>query len=473
MISCKRLSIKKVVFINPNPYYAQGINEATIYPPLGIAYLSSVLEKNNIECKIIDAAVLKLDQKTIYRQVKQFKPDMIGITSNIVTARGAIELGTLLRRKFPNTLIVFGGPYATAESDLVLKHTKGDIVVQGEGELTIVDLIKNLKNLQEIKGICYRRGRKIIHNPARELIEDLDSIPFPAYHLLPNFLLYKSRSRKIPIGFLISSRGCPYGCIYCNKNIFGRRFRMRSPANVLTEIELLVGRYNVKQIDVLDDNFTLYIPRAEKIFDEVIKRKIKVLFNFQNGIRADRLTPKLVKKMKKAGVYKVGIGIESGDPEIQKIIKKSLSLDKVNRAVRILRKSGIIVVGFFMIGIPGENNMAIQKTIDFAIKVDPHIANFSMVVPLPQTEMYEIIKRDGKFLHKAEFGSNTGFYTDNFSFEYGEVNPNLIKKYAAKAYKDFYLRPSKIVDILFSIKSYGELRWLIETAKPLVRFLCA
>jgi len=465
--------IKRIVFINPNPYYAKGINEATLYPPLGIAYLSAVLEEHDIECKIIDAAALQLTLRDIYKEVKVFKPDAIGITSNIVTARGAMETGIYLRTKFPNEWIIYGGPYATAESDYILKKTHGDIVVRGEGELTIVDLTNSPGNLAEIHGISYRLGSKIVRNQERELIGNIDSIPFPAYHLLPDFRLYRSRNRKSPIGFLISSRGCPYSCIYCNKNIFGRRFRSRSPANVLTEIELLVGRYHVRQIDILDDNFTLDIPRAERIFDEIIKRDIRVLFNFQNGIRADRITPELVHKMKLAGVYKAGIGIESGDPAIQKIIKKSLDLSTVMKASRLLRREGIIVVGFFMIGIPGEDAQSVQKTIDFAKKVDPHIANFSIVVPLPQTELFDIVKKGGKFTSDVEHGTKTGFYADDFTFEFGDINAEFIRKYASKAYKEFYLRPSKILDILLSIKSFGELKWIIDTAKPLVRFLCA
>lgn len=464
--------IRKAVFINPYPAYASGVNEGTVYPPIGIAYIAAVLERKDIECRIIDAFVHRLLHSEIVRQIRAFKPDLIGITSNIVTARAAVELGSVLRKKFPGTMIVFGGPYATAEDGFVLKKTGANAVVRGEGELTIAELVDRPSRLSEIKGISYRRGIAIKRTPPRDLIEDLDSIPFPAYHLLPDFRLYKSRSRKTPIGWLLSTRGCPYGCIYCNKNIFGRRFRQRSTANVLTEIELLVGRYGVKQIDVLDDNFTLDIGRAERVFDEIIRRRIRVLINFQNGIRADRLTPELVRKMKLAGVYKTGIGIESGDPEIQKIIKKSLMLEKVKAAIRMLRKEKIIVIGFFMIGIPGETGDAIQKTIDFAREVNPHIANFSVVVPLPQTEMFEMVKKNGRFLKTMDEGSSTGFYSDNFSFEYGDINTALITKYTSKAYREFYLRPSKMLDVLTTIRSWGELRWIFDTARPLVRFLC-
>lgn len=463
--------IKKIIFIGPYPYYARGINQATLYPPLGVAYLSAVLEKQNIECKIIDAAVFKKSDQEIVREIQVFNPDIIGITSNIITAKAVLELGQKLRKKFPHKLIIYGGPYATAYPETILKKTGGNVVVRGEGETTIVDLIHNLNNLQAVKGISYRIGQKVFHNPSRELIEDLDTIPFPAFHLLPDFKYYRSRSRKTPIGFLMSSRGCPYHCIYCNSNIYGKIFRPRSPANVLTEIELLVGRYGVKQIEVLDDNFTLDMVRAEKIFDEVLKRKIKVLFNFQNGIRADRINLRLVKKMKKAGVYKATIGVETGDPRIQKIIKKSLDLKKVLYASKILRKEGILVFCSFMIGLPGETRESLQKTIDFAIKVNPQVANFMVVVPLPQTELYKMIETEGRFTKQIDFGSDTGFYTDNFYYEIGDVNQKLVHEYTAKAYQQFYFRPSKILDSLLAIRSYKEFIWTMGSTTPLLQVM--
>jgi len=462
--------IRKAICINPYPSYAKGTNEATVYPPLGLAYIASSLEKHGVICNIVDAHALKLDHQAICRMVRAFRPDMIGITTNIVTASGAVALGAYLRKKFPRALLVFGGPYATAESAFVLKKTRGDVVVVGEGEETIVDVIKHQERLASVPGICFRIGNTIHRTPARPLITDLDTIPFPAYHLLPPFSSYKSRSRATPIGVILTTRGCPYSCIYCNKNIFGKTFRMRSPGNILTEMELLTGTYGIRQIDVLDDNFTLNTTWAETVLDGIIKRKIRVLLNFQNGVRADRLTPRLVAKMKQAGTYKVGIGIESGDPVIQKIIKKSLSLSRVMNASRMLRQAGIVVAGFFMIGIPGETDRSIQKTIDFAKKVNPHIANFSVVVPLPQTELYDIIKRDGTMT--GNHGSTTGFFSDHVGFEIGAVNEAFIQKYVSVAYKSFYMRPSKIIDILLSIRSASEMQWIVDTARPLVRFLC-
>jgi anaerobic magnesium-protoporphyrin IX monomethyl ester cyclase len=462
--------IRKAVFINPYPSYSKGANEATVQPPLGIAYIASSLEKHLISCQIIDAHALRLDRRTIYHKVKSFKPDLIGITTNIVTVDAALSLGKYLKSKFPKALLVFGGPYATGDPAYILRQTKGDIVVIGEGEETIVDIAKHPGDLPSIPGIYYRKGNIIRHTNPRPLITDLDSIPFPAYHLLPDFSRYRSRSRRTPIGAILTTRGCPYGCIFCNKNIFGKTFRMRSPSNILTEMELLTARYGVRQIDILDDNFTLNTQHAEEVLDQIIQRNLHVLLHFQSGVRADRLTPRLVTKMKRAGTYKAGIGIESGDPAIQKIIKKSLSLPQAVKAVTMLRKAGIVTVGFFMFGIPGETGETMQKTIDFAKKVNPHIANFSLAMPLPQTELFDIIKKKGKFL--KTHGSETGFFTEHLRFEIGEVNEQLIRKYMHIAYKSFYLRPSKIIDVLFSIRSYSELKWVFDTATPLVRFLC-
>jgi len=468
----KTKKLQKILLINPFASYAEGTNPATVYPPMGLGYIASVLEQKGYTCRIIDAGVLQLQPDEILKDIRSWKPNVIGITTNIVTARAAVELGTFLHKKFPHALYIYGGPYATAQPSHVLTETNGDIIVRGEGEETIVETLSLYPKLTTVKGISFQKNRKIIHNSDRPLILDLDTIPFPAYHLFPSFHLYKSRSRANPIGCLMSSRGCPYQCIYCNSNIFGKRFRMRSPDNVLAEIELLVKQYHVKQIDVLDDNFTLNIERAETILTGVIDRSIHVLFNFQNGIRADRLTPKLAHIMKLAGVYKAGIGVESGDLRIQKIIKKSLSLPAVVRAVRLLRKEHIITTCFFMIGLPGETPKTLDHTIDFALKVNPHMANFSVVVPLPETELYRIIKEKGKFIQSIDAGSQTGFYTNNFYFEIGQVNQKLIQKYVSKAYRKFYFRLPKIIDMFSTIKSWSELRWIIDTTMPILKFVC-
>lgn len=454
--------IQRLLLINPYAWYARGVNESTIYPPVGLSYVAAIAERCGIQCAIIDAAVLKLPIESCITKIKSFSPDCIGITSNIVTAQAAINTGKEIRTRFPEIPLVFGGPYATAYPEYILQQTKGYLVVRGEAEETIKELLTERTPLSSILGISYSYKNTYIHTNQRPLIKDINIIPFPAYHLLPPLSLYKSRNRRTPMGVILSSRGCPYQCIYCNANIFGKQFRPRSVENVLEEIHLLINKYHIQQLDILDDNFTLLENRAEAIFDGIITRKHNILINLQNGVRADRLTTRLIKKMKQAGVYKATIGVETADLGIQKTIKKSLSLPKVIWAIKQFRKEGIITACTFIFGLPGETKKTIERTITFAIRANPHIANFSALVPLPQTAVYQMIQKDGAFLQPIEYGLPTGFITDKLYFTLGSVNQQLVSFAMSKAFKQFYFRPVKFVDIIKTILSWKEILWTVN-----------
>ncbi|MBU1135672.1 MAG: radical SAM protein [Nanoarchaeota archaeon] len=451
----------RIAFVNPFPYYAKGINTATIYPPIGLAYMAAVLRKRGLECIIIDANILRMTNERVLKKLSKFDPDVVGIMSNVVLARAAVELSKKIKNELKKPVII-GGPYATSMIERTLQDSDALCVVRGEGEETIVDLLNNLNSLSKVKSISFKDRGRIKHNPNRELIKDLDSLPFPAYDLLPDFKLYQSRSRKVPMSPILTSRGCPYGCIFCNKNIFGRVFRYRSAENIIEEIEMLVNDYGVKQIDILDDNFTLIMENAEKVLDMIIERKIDIKINLQNGVRADRLTKNLVKKMKRAGVFKVGIGIESGDEKILNVIKKSLDLKKVNQAIRWFREEGIITYGFFMIGLPYETKEDVEKTISFAKHVNPHIANFSVTIPFPGTELYQMIERDGEFIKPTTSGSEGGFFSAETYYKLHNLNRKDVIYYEREAFRSFYLRPVKMLDLLFTIKSVNELKWTIK-----------
>ena len=468
--------IKKIIFVNPFPYYAAGINEATIYAPLGLAYIAAYLrEYLKVECLIIDANVLELTNDKVIEEIDRQKPDMVFISANIVTARSGSEISKIIKEKYNGSILVaFGGPYPTALPEKLINESSADFVIKAEGEKSSFDLINALNKGQDISnigGLCYREQstNKIIINKPAELIQDLDSLPFPAYDLLPNFKLYKGRSRGTPVAPVMTSRGCPYGCTFCNRNIFGRTFRARSPENVVNEIEFLIKNFGVRQIDILDDNFTMDIDRADKICDLIIQRGLKVYINCANGIRADRLTEELVIKMKKAGVFKVGMGIESADDQIRKNIQKSLDINRVMESTKWFKKHGVIVYGFFMLGLPGETEETLRKTIDFAKELDPHIANFSLTTPFPGSELWEQIEKEGKFTKDLTNGSDSGYYENKFSFELGNINGDLVLEYQQKAYKEFYMRPRKILQLIASARSYYELKWIVDAAIPLLK----
>ncbi|MBI1972592.1 radical SAM protein, partial [Candidatus Woesearchaeota archaeon] len=397
--------------------------------------------------------------------------DIIGIYLNVVTARSGIELSKKIKENSQIT-VVLGGPFVPEQLDRLLDQSKADIFVQGEAEVTFLEICQG-KEREKIDGIMYMEKNKLMTNKPRELIANIDELPYAAYHLLPNLSLYSSRSRKKPIAPIFTSRGCPYKCTFCSsssaKSPFKNRFRVRSPENVVGEIEYLIKNFGVKEIDILDDNFTLDMKRADDILNLIIARKLKVAINLQNGVRADRLTFDLVKKMKQAGVYKAGIGIESGNQDILRSIKKQLNLDAVRNAVKWFKEVGIVSIGFFVIGLPEDTEETIKQTINFAIELNPSIANFMTAVPLPNTELYDLVEKKGWLIKKTdENGTESGFYAADFHYETPNLTKEKVLELQKVAYRKFYFRPSKMLEVIRDIRSLHELKWTIAAAKPLI-----
>lgn len=450
---------RKVLLINPFPHYAKGINEATIYPPVGLAYIASMLEKFRHECEILDANILRMRNDEILNFISSHDPDIIGVYSNIVTVKSSLELLRSIKENFKDKITVCGGPIPTVDPHRFLNQS--DIVVRGEGEYRMLKIVDGEK-LEKIDGISFRHEEKFIDNTSYGFISDLDSLPFPAYHLLPKLKLYRMRARKMPVAPLVTSRGCPYSCIYCTKSIFGRTFRSRSPKNVMEEIDYLINAFGIKQIDILDDNFSLDVKRAEKICDMIIDSKYDIVINCQNGLRVDRLTKSLIQKLKRAGVFKVGIGIESGNEKILNVIKKQINLKQVENAIKWFKEIGIIVYGFFMIGLPGDNTKTMSDTINFAKRVNPDVANFMITVPVPGTELYDMVLKEGKFIQNINYGSEYGFYGGNVFFEMRKMKPGNVLIFYKKAYREFYLNPMKILELISKCKSSSEIGWFVN-----------
>lgn len=467
--------MKKITLVNPYPTYAKGVNEATVYPPLGIASIAAVLEKEGYECTIIDANILQLPNEEVLKQIEAYDPDFVCISTNIATALAGNALSFEIKKRF-NKKVIMGGVQASSVTERTLKNSLADVVVTGESEETVLELVRKECNPHGVVGLAYLEGEQVVYTGKRPLIEKLDDLPWPAYHLLPPLKLYKSRSRKSPVAPLFTTRGCPYQCIFCSssskKSIFGPQFRVRSPENVVGEIEYLAHTFGVKQVDILDDNFTLDMKRAERICDLLIAQNNKVLINLQGGVRADRLTRDLVFKLKKAGTYKAGIGIESGDQQILNRAKKALDLEQAKQAITWFREAGILIYGFFIFGLPGENEITMQKTIDFAKEANPHIANFNGCLPLPGTELYDIVEKEGRFIRPMIDGVETGYQGGVYSYEIGAVNQELINTYLKKSFREFYFRPSKMIELIrISLSSRGEFKWTLDATLSIVKNL--
>ena len=458
----------KIILINPYPKDSEGINEATIYPPIGLAYLASYLRREGFDdIEIIDANIRRIDNEQLLEHLKRANPAVVGIHLNVVLGGSGVELSRMIRKELPARVFI-GGPLASSNPVEMLNLSQAEAAVIGEGEVRFAQICKGT-DLSSIPGIAYWKDGEVVRTSPAPLIADMDDLPFPAYDLLPPFSLYKGRARKKPVGVILTSRGCPYQCTYCNSSVFGKKFRARSPENVLREVDLLVNEFGIRQLDILDDNFTLDIPRAEAILDGIIARKYKILINLQNGVRADRVNAQIIHKMKLAGVFKVGVGVESGDERILTSIKKRLSLDKVKEAIRMFRKEGILTSGFFIIGFPEDTRESIEKTIDFAIEANPTVCNFSLLLPFPGTAMYQDLKGSGRLKDPDKLFYDTGFLSGKIHHTSPNLTEQELLQYENLAYRRFNFRFGKMLEVLFSIRSFAEFSWTFEAAFPLIK----
>jgi anaerobic magnesium-protoporphyrin IX monomethyl ester cyclase len=463
----------EVVFVNPNPGGA-GLNEATVLAPLGLGYLAAALEQGGFSCSIIDAHCLDLSPEAVLKRIPP-GTSLVGVTVNSFTYNASLRIAKLVKARDPRTAVILGGPVPTAIPGQVLDEFDCDGIIRGEGEYALLQVMSNLASGaplfdEKIPGAAYRdeKGGPPVINPT-ERIKDLDRLPFPALNLLPPLRKYRSRARKGPSAPIVTSRGCQYDCAFCSKDVFGRRVTFRSAENVLEEIELLVDKYHVGQIDIVDDNFAANRRRLEQILDGVIKRYGDSLdINIQSGVRTETLDEPLLRKMKQAGISKIAFGIESADEEVLKLSRKHSDLNKIAESAQLARRLGFTVFGFFIIGLPGETEEAFRKTLDYAHRIKLDVANFCMAIPFVGTELFSMVSENGRFLIDTTRNIDTGFYGGQVFYEYDEITEAVVRGRYRRAYKEFYTLRKKL-DLLLGIRSFREARWLMSAGMSVVK----
>ena len=338
-----------------------------------------------------------------------------------------------------------------------------DVIIRGEGEKTIVELMKALQEgpdlMDQVLGITYRKGNCIKSNPTRPPILGLDSLPFPAFNLLPmeKYRLHPPFGRRTPAMPIITSRGCPYRCIFCSKSVFGKKYRANSPSYVVDEILFLKQKFGIEEIKFYDDSFTLDRKRIFEICRLLKKEKIDIEWTCET--RVNLVDSDLLSVMKDAGCYMIEYGVESGVQEILCNLKKDITLKETVEAFDSTHKLGIETVAYFMLGAPEETVETISKTIEFAKKLDPDFAQFSILTPLPGTELFDLAFGDGMTID--DWGEYV--YADLNSLCYAGFGSKFMDReelgaWNKRAYLDFYLRWSYFVKRLRKTRSLGELR---------------
>jgi len=378
----------KVVLIQPQ----SGTPTLTV-PPLGLAYITAVLKRNNIEAKIIDLNVEHIDLNTY---LSHEKPKVIGISSIVTNANNALKIAETTKNILPYSFVVMGGPYPSMMTErLLIYHKIVDATLVGEAEFTFPKLIIKLENeqpLNDVDGLIFRKENKIISNPQSKPISPLDQIPYPAREEL-EMQLYGENA-----GVIFTSRGCPQLCTFCSRPVFGRRWRGHSPDYVLKEIEQLINEYGASTLSVLDDNFTVDLDRAERILDGIIAKKWKLAIYFWNGMRADHVSKQLLKKLKKAGCTAINFGVESVEPDVMERINKGVSLKQIEQAIKLTREVGIQANAFLMLGNQGDTAKTADKIIEFVQKVHVDGVHLSMATPLLGTRFWDWVETNGRWL---------------------------------------------------------------------------
>lgn len=458
--------VKEILLIQPNYSRQRSSGVWRIAPPMGLAYLAAVLEKNNLPVKILDANALNLSVDDVLAEIEKSKPTIIGVS--ILTP--GHNFATELVKKIPDSILsVAGGAHATAAPDVMLENGF-KVVIRGEGEQTFLDLVLR-KNFSEIAGISFRENGKIKHNPDRTP-PDPNQLPLPARHLLIKNgvdLPYASEATQyFPWAVLTTSRGCPYDCYYCNKLIFGRKIRYRSPENVLEEIDFLVKKYGIKEISFSDDCFNFDLPRAKKIFDLIITRGYKIKLRFSNGLRADKIDEEFLQKAKKAGCNYIALGVESGSQEILNKIPKGETLAEIEKAAKLVKKSGIPLTCFFMFGLLGDTKETMEQTIEFAKKLNPDIASFNIATPYPGTRMWQLIKENGGQIMINDWDEFHHTASRCFFKMPGMADEKIVAEMLKKAVKEFYFRPSYMIKQIFKIRSFSQIKTMLRGLKTLI-----
>jgi len=428
-----------IVLIDPPPKRIVEKHDVRKYPHLGLAYIAGYLRSKGIMCNIIDGKFERIDLQVVERRLKLLDPKMVGITSMTHEIAQAAKVAQIAKGISSEVVTVAGGPHATALPMQVLVDFQAfDIAVYGEGEYTFSELVRaimNEKSLKGIAGIAYRTPSGLRQNQAREPIENLDTLPFPAWDLLP-------RSPTYPI---ITSRGCPFRCKFCMR-VLGNKVRRRKPEAVINELSYLITQYNPKFIHFMDETFSVNKSHVHRLLDLMIENGLHRRVKWDAQTRADLVDYDLLLKMKAAGCEWIGLGIESGNEKMLKRSGKRLKLAQVVNAVKMAEKVGLKTDGFFIFGHPFETPRTVIDTINFATELNTTLVTFGTMVPYPGTEIYEMARKGQggyKLLSRSweDFNKNIGN-----SLELATLSRKQMEVLQVLGYLKFYLSNLRFVD---------------------------
>jgi anaerobic magnesium-protoporphyrin IX monomethyl ester cyclase len=414
-------------------------------PPLGLAYIGAVAERLGCQVKVIDSASVGLTSRQLVDRIVEYEPDVFGVGTTTMGYKEGLSLISAVKERLGRTFTVMGGPHVTFTDDETLrKCPQLNTVVRGEGEKTFEELLMAVQSgasLSAVKGLTYRVNGDICRNADRPFVQDLDSLGFAGYHLLPMNTYKMGRGNLYAC--MITSRGCPYQCSFCSSsNLFGKKWRFRSPEHVVAEMEYLKDRFGCREIEILDDTFTVSPQRADRICELLIKKNLDLPWSASS--RIGTLTAEMARKLKRAGCTTLYLGFESASQEVLDSLCKGIKLEEAFKTMEVIRKAGLRAIGSFIIGCPADTVKTIKKTIRFARALSPRYAQFTLLTPYPGTPFYDQAQSSGLIAEKDW----TKYTIVDPILRHPSISARKLKRYVNWAYVSFYLRPKYVYDEL-------------------------
>jgi radical SAM superfamily enzyme YgiQ (UPF0313 family) len=418
-------------------------------PSLGILFLAAVTRQNGFPTVLVDAAARNLDPDGLLQRVMAVRPDVLGLSATTFSIYHAAAFAARVRELIPDIRVIIGGPHVSAAPlETMERFPEFDVAVIGEGEETVIELLKALESgraLDTVAGLMMRSAGSVVSTGRRSFLADLDKLPYPAWDLLEGFpdsyppATFKVR--KLPAASLVTSRGCPNRCIFCDRSVFGSNCHAFSAGYVVGMIRHLVERFGVREFSFEDDTFITFKKRLVAICQGIIELGLDISWTCLGrvtSIDADTLA-----LMKRAGCWQISFGIESGSQEILTAIHKNVTLEQIVRAVGLCRDSGILSKGFFIVGHPGETRATLAATLDFALQLPLDDISVTMLTPFPGTEIYDRAAEFGEF--DCDWSRmnllNTVFIPHGLTHED-------LDQYQRRILRQFYLRPRIILGYL-------------------------
>jgi len=441
-----------LLLVNPGNRLEQfaKLNElATVGPPLGIAMIAAFVRQHGFSVDIIDAEAYFMTPEQTIDEIEKYEPLLVGLTTFTTKMTAAGKTVRLVKERMPHVKTMIGGHHASAIPERTIREETVDFVIQGEGYFPTIELLKRLKEERDdfnIPGVWYKKNNRFVENGRAKGITNLDDLPFAAWDLLPmgkyrahHWQAWDYNLDTKGFAFIYTSLGCPFSCDYCSVNVVYGKYspRYRSPENVVKEIELLVNKYKVKHIEIIDDTFTVNQKRVEKICDEIISHNLGDKINMWCFSRTDLVDSNLMTKMKKAGINWVFMGFESGSDAVLQGVNKKQTIEQIKKATAVVHEAGIHIGGNYVFGLPEDTHETMQATLDLAKLLNTEYANLFLHMPYPGTRFYDLALEKGYALPE-KWGQYGFFAPDALPMRNERLTSEDILRFRDNAFKEYF-----------------------------------